>query len=532
VAFVGRSLSVDALARELGGAQPKAVQVAAVLSVPVVLASLADCVARPVGAGWLDVRLSSVDADEVESYADLARRRGRSDIGEGVLAMVLGNGREGAALALAGRVGLSPSTADQVLVATARSVMTVLAKRCRQRIDRSSLVRALHEERLQLHDAGWGPWIEAAAGGEPSQWLAPPDHPPTDHPATSSPANGNGVADGAVFADWAPVGNGAANGAVFDDWVRDGDGVADHGVADDDVGEALASYGLARSGLARSGLARHGDGPAPRGGAELMVVEPVGDRPAWPIVVGLALMAIAAIVAASVVAYRYLAGDDGEMALMMAGPTEARPSAVDPAPLDEAGYTTSTSDTRPPGTPSTAELYAGQPGAEGAFVVIEAGTLTLAGEVPDQETADELLASFSDIDLGPTRLVDELQIVESAPPPSGRIVVDEAILFGFDSAQLTDPDSTVFHDLAMIFVARPSWTMTVVGHTDSMGAHDYNMDLSLRRASAVRDALVAAGVSPAALAVDGAGDTEPVAPNDTVEGRALNRRIEIIVSSG
>ncbi len=71
--------------------------------------------------------------------------------------------------------------------------------------------------------------------------------------------------------------------------------------------------------------------------------------------------------------------------------------------------------------------------------------------------------------------------------------------------------------------------LTVLGHTDSMGQPDRNMALSELRAKAVANLLVAGGVAANKLSAIGKGETEPLALNDTPEGRALNRRIEIIV---
>jgi outer membrane protein OmpA-like peptidoglycan-associated protein len=69
----------------------------------------------------------------------------------------------------------------------------------------------------------------------------------------------------------------------------------------------------------------------------------------------------------------------------------------------------------------------------------------------------------------------------------------------------------------------------VVGHTDSVGAHDMNMDLSQKRASAVRDYLVGKGIPADLVQSQGRGPDEPVADNTSVEGRSANRRVEIIV---
>jgi len=73
----------------------------------------------------------------------------------------------------------------------------------------------------------------------------------------------------------------------------------------------------------------------------------------------------------------------------------------------------------------------------------------------------------------------------------------------------------------------------VGGHTDSYGTEEYNMGLSVRRARAVADYLVAGGIDRSRLRVEGYGETQPVASNDTEDGRAQNRRVELsVISNG
>ena len=69
----------------------------------------------------------------------------------------------------------------------------------------------------------------------------------------------------------------------------------------------------------------------------------------------------------------------------------------------------------------------------------------------------------------------------------------------------------------------------IVGHTDSKGEEDENMALSKRRAEAVRDYLVSKGHDGSKMLITGMGESAPVASNDTKEGRAQNRRVEILV---
>jgi outer membrane protein OmpA-like peptidoglycan-associated protein len=76
----------------------------------------------------------------------------------------------------------------------------------------------------------------------------------------------------------------------------------------------------------------------------------------------------------------------------------------------------------------------------------------------------------------------------------------------------------------------PEMNVTVIGHTDSTGGDTVNLPLSRERANAVRDYLVARGVSAQRLMVEGRGAREPVATNDTDAGRAANRRVEIFLA--
>jgi outer membrane protein OmpA-like peptidoglycan-associated protein len=76
----------------------------------------------------------------------------------------------------------------------------------------------------------------------------------------------------------------------------------------------------------------------------------------------------------------------------------------------------------------------------------------------------------------------------------------------------------------------PSATVSIVGHTDSTGSAAVNDPLSVERAAHTRDYLSQRGVSPNRIAIDGRGEREPIASNDSESGRARNRRVEIYVS--
>jgi outer membrane protein OmpA-like peptidoglycan-associated protein len=76
----------------------------------------------------------------------------------------------------------------------------------------------------------------------------------------------------------------------------------------------------------------------------------------------------------------------------------------------------------------------------------------------------------------------------------------------------------------------PVTRVTIIGHTDSTGTDAINNPLSVNRAAATRDYLVARGVATDRIAIDGRGSSEPIADNNTAEGRAKNRRVEIFVA--
>ncbi len=76
----------------------------------------------------------------------------------------------------------------------------------------------------------------------------------------------------------------------------------------------------------------------------------------------------------------------------------------------------------------------------------------------------------------------------------------------------------------------PVTTVTIIGHTDTTGTDAINNPLSVNRAAATRDYLVARGVATSRIAIDGRGSREPVADNNTAAGRAKNRRVEIFVA--
>ena len=102
------------------------------------------------------------------------------------------------------------------------------------------------------------------------------------------------------------------------------------------------------------------------------------------------------------------------------------------------------------------------------------------------------------------------------------------IHFDFDKATIRPQARRLISDIATTMKNNPTWTIAIRGHTDSLGAPDYNLALSARRAEAVKQAIVSGhGINPGRITTSGAGMNEPKAANDTLQGRAQNRRVEL-----
>jgi outer membrane protein OmpA-like peptidoglycan-associated protein len=99
--------------------------------------------------------------------------------------------------------------------------------------------------------------------------------------------------------------------------------------------------------------------------------------------------------------------------------------------------------------------------------------------------------------------------------------------FEFGSAKLTPRDEQLLDSVATILAQRERFNVEVRGHTDNIGSEAFNLGLSQRRAESVRDYLISKGVPAERLTAVGKGLSDPIAPNDTEEGRALNRRVTL-----
>lgn len=115
------------------------------------------------------------------------------------------------------------------------------------------------------------------------------------------------------------------------------------------------------------------------------------------------------------------------------------------------------------------------------------------------------------------------------PPPSKRKVVLRSVHFEFDQARIQPESRVVLDEAYGILRDEPEISVSAEGHTDSVGSEEYNLRLGLRRAEAVRAYLVSKGIAPGRIRTVSFGEARPVAPNDSPEGRAQNRRVELQV---
>lgn len=135
------------------------------------------------------------------------------------------------------------------------------------------------------------------------------------------------------------------------------------------------------------------------------------------------------------------------------------------------------------------------------------------------------------------KAAEELAAAEAAKPPVKEFKLEEEkeikdfakqIFFEVDKATLTPSSYKPLDDILKILTQYINLNFVIEGHTDSDASDEYNMSLSKRRAKTVKDYFISKGIPAARItSVAGFGESKPIAPNDTEEGKALNRRVEI-----
>jgi outer membrane protein OmpA-like peptidoglycan-associated protein len=128
------------------------------------------------------------------------------------------------------------------------------------------------------------------------------------------------------------------------------------------------------------------------------------------------------------------------------------------------------------------------------------------------------------------QLAAQLDDLAAKKTERGLVITMGDVLFGTDLARLSPDGMRTAQKLADVLQQNPQRTVLVEGFTDSTGAVSHNQQLSERRATAVRSALLDMGVARERVTARGYGQSYPIAANDTVQNRQLNRRVEIVLS--
>ena len=128
------------------------------------------------------------------------------------------------------------------------------------------------------------------------------------------------------------------------------------------------------------------------------------------------------------------------------------------------------------------------------------------------------------------QLEAQLKDIEGKQTERGLLVTLGDVLFAFNKAELTPQAGPRLDKLATFLKQFPRRKLLVEGYTDAIGTDAYNMELSERRAEAIREALIARGVDTTRVVTKGYGKAYPVADNSSIDGRAVNRRVEVVIA--
>ena len=127
-------------------------------------------------------------------------------------------------------------------------------------------------------------------------------------------------------------------------------------------------------------------------------------------------------------------------------------------------------------------------------------------------------------------LARQLAALEALKTDRGLVITLGDVLFEFNRAEVKASAQARMAQLADFLKQYPDRRVSIEGHTDNIGSTNYNMELSLRRAEAIKSQLVGLGIASERISTVGYGKDFPVAANDTDTNRAINRRVEVVIS--
>ena len=171
----------------------------------------------------------------------------------------------------------------------------------------------------------------------------------------------------------------------------------------------------------------------------------------------------------------------------------------------------------------------------------EGDTVPVTFEIPIETQRIRLTDGSGEVTIGEWELRDAGEVLDDFEPKTvdDQIVItlDETLLFAFGESTVQQSALPALNRLAQVLLSESAGDVGITGHTDSIGSDESNQQLSEARAEAVAAVLVDAGVAADRLVTSGAGESQPVAPNenddgsDNPEGRQQNRRVEVSFSS-
>jgi len=161
-------------------------------------------------------------------------------------------------------------------------------------------------------------------------------------------------------------------------------------------------------------------------------------------------------------------------------------------------------------------------------IVIRKGIFHLEGVTSDQETIDEIYNTTISL-VGPDRVVNELTVDPSSPTDTINtpVFIEDVILFDFNSVDVNNAFLPIL-DLGVTFLSiRPDLAVNVIAFADSVGSEEVNLDVTQKRADAVRSYMVRNGADPDRVLTDAKGESEAAAASDAEEDEvATERRVE------
>lgn len=162
---------------------------------------------------------------------------------------------------------------------------------------------------------------------------------------------------------------------------------------------------------------------------------------------------------------------------------------------------------------------------------IDGTQIDVKGEVQNESQRQQLASDMANA-LNPTYTIrNGLRVSASEQGVLDQTLANRTIEFETGSATLTPQGRAILDQMAAVLAKLTTKTVEIIGHTDNAGNRASNIALSQARADTVKGYLVAKGISPQQLTTTGVGPDQPIASNDTTDGRARNRRIEFRAGS-